>query len=63
MGGAFRFHLVKVREGGQRSKVLWFEVADDGGGIPEGDLDMGFELQPCSLEDRLAFLEYAPDGS
>lgn len=39
---AFRFHGGKVRKGERRSKVLWLEVANDGGGIPHRDLDVGF---------------------
>lgn len=59
---AFRFHGGKVREDGRRSKVLWFEVADDGGRVPHGDLDVGFELQARPFEDRLALLKHASDG-
>lgn len=63
IGCAFRFHLRKVLEDEQRSKVLWLKVADDGGGIPHGDLDMGFQFQARAFKDRLAFLEHAPDGA
>ena len=62
IGGAFCFHGGKVREDGQTSKVLRLEVADDGSRVPDGDLDVGFQLEACAFEDGFAFLKHASDG-
>ena len=50
-----------MRERWAESKVLRLEIADDGSGISDGDLDVGFHLQASALEDRFAFLEHAPN--
>lgn len=48
--------------GERESKSLRLEIAEDGSGVADGDLDVGLELEASAFEDGGALLKHASYG-